>query len=218
MSKQVRRRAFDAQLQLRDYQDDDEKLRISGYAAVFDSPAHGEVVDRTAFNRTLQDQDDVRLLVNHSGVPLARTRAGTLDLAIDATGLRCDAELDRSNPAVAELASAISRGDIDQMSFAFIPVREEYDSDDGLVHLQEVRLRDVSVVTYPWYEETSVEMASADAALAALERAADQLDDDQIVRVRQLAGAPASAPADDEPAPRSHRVELERARSLLLDG
>jgi HK97 family phage prohead protease len=51
---------------------------LRGYAAVFDSVSHDEVVRSSAFNKTLAERDDVRLLVNHDGVPLARTKSGTL--------------------------------------------------------------------------------------------------------------------------------------------
>jgi HK97 family phage prohead protease len=99
----------------------------------------------------------VRLLVNHEGVPLASTKAGTMTLSVDARGLVVDvAHLDPSNPTAAELISAMSRGDIDQMSFAFSEAGGPYRSADGTRELREVILYDVSVVTYPWYDTTSV--------------------------------------------------------------
>jgi HK97 family phage prohead protease len=199
MSKAERRRlSFPGQL--RSEQRDDGTVRVAGYAAVFDSESHGEVVRRSAFNRTLAQRDDVRLLVNHDGVPLARTKSGTLVLTVDDTGLRMVADLDPSNPTVSELVSALERGDIDQMSFAFSEVGTPHFSDDGLRELREVILYDVSVVTYPWYQATSVElnqapqMAEVRDALSALV-AADRLAD------VAAALAALTAPEDPETAP-----------------
>jgi HK97 family phage prohead protease len=95
------------------------------------------------------ERDDVRLLVNHEGLPLARTAAKTLTLASDAVGLRCDASLDRSSPLVASVLSAMERGDLDEMSFAFRVIRQEWDADYLERRITEVQLFDVSLVTYP---------------------------------------------------------------------
>jgi len=157
MRRIERRTVSDAELETRS--GDDGQIHLRGYAAVFDSESRGEVVTSTAFTRTLTHDHDVRLLVNHDGVPLARTRSGTLSLSTDERGLIAEATLDAANPTVAELHSAMSRGDIDQMSFAFRAVDEQVV--DGIRELREVELWDVSVVTYPWYEDTSAELYSA---------------------------------------------------------
>lgn len=146
----------------------DGVVGLSGYAAVFDSEAHGEVVRRSAFNKTLQEGADVRFLINHDGLPLAR-RSGspddTMRLRVDNVGLRMEIdELDMASPVVQSLVSAIKRGDIDQMSFAFMAVRDNY-TPDGVRELTEVKLVDVSAVTYPWYEQTSIGMKSDDREL-----------------------------------------------------
>lgn len=165
MSDKVERRSVEAGWEIR--QTPDGKVGLRGYAAMFDSPAHGEVIRSSAFTKTLAEQADVRLLVNHEGIPIARSKSGSLTLSVDERGLVVDApDLDMANPTVQELVSAMSRGDIDQMSFAFIPVRENYDSETRTREILECRLMDVSVVTYPWYESTSVGLKSLDMALA----------------------------------------------------
>lgn len=100
-----------------------------GYASVFDfpytvggGPEYGgyiETIDPTAFNRTLNATPDVSLLVEHEGLPLARTKSGTLALSTDESGLLVEASLDPLNPRAAEIISAMKRGDVDEMSFAF---------------------------------------------------------------------------------------------------
>jgi HK97 family phage prohead protease len=161
----LQRRAVEAGWEIR--QDGDGTVGLRGYAAMFDTPSHGEVIRSSAFTKTLAERADVRLLVNHDGVPIARTKSGTLHLSVDERGLYMEApNLDLSNPTVAELVSAMGRGDIDQCSFAFIPVRENYDSETKMREVLECKLMDVSVVTYPWYESTSVELNSLEHALA----------------------------------------------------
>jgi HK97 family phage prohead protease len=154
--------------------DEDQSLRVSGHAAVFGqrtvigSTRHGfvEQVHPKAMADVLDD--DVRYLENHDGLPLARTKSGTMQLSIDNVGLRTDADL---NP-VAGLNhfSAIERGDLDQMSFAFTIELDEVrqlPSDDpdfpDMVErtiLKVGRLYDVSGVTFPAYEGADVGVRS----------------------------------------------------------
>jgi len=135
---------------------------LVGYAAVFDSPSEPlpwtEFVRRGAFAKTIKDGADVRLLIDHEGVPLARSKSGTLTMQEDDYGLRIEAMLDENNPDAAKVMSALRRGDLSQMSFAFQTVKDSWSTDKRTRELKEVRLYDVSVVTYPAYEETVAEL------------------------------------------------------------
>jgi HK97 family phage prohead protease len=137
---------------------------LVGYAAVFDSPSEPlpwtEFVRRGAFAKTIKDGADVRLLIDHEGVPLARSKSGTLVMQEDDYGLRIEATLDENNPDAAKVMSALRRGDLSQMSFAFQTVKDSWSTDKRTRELKEVRLYDVSVVTYPAYEETVAELRS----------------------------------------------------------
>lgn len=149
---------------------DDGTIGFRGYAAVFNQEAYGEVIRPGAFSKTLAGNPDVRMLVNHGGVPIARTKSGTLALSIDEKGLLAEVDsLDPENPTVKELVSAMRRGDIDQMSFAFWPVLDNR-TDDGVRELLEVSIDDgdVSVVTVPWYDETTAELNSLERAFSDL--------------------------------------------------
>lgn len=144
----------------------DGGMRIGGYAAKFNREATGlsfrEVIAPGAFSRSLASAEPVYLLVNHDTdqLPLASTRSGTLTLSEDATGLYMTADLDPSNPRAAELHSALSRGDVEKMSFAFSIAPGGESRDSGLRTLTDLNLFEVSVVTWPAYEDTEVGVRS----------------------------------------------------------
>ena len=142
----------------------DNGTTLYGYAALFDSPSEPmpfiEYVKRGAFSKTLNDGADVRLLIDHEGVPLARTKSGTMRLMEDERGLAVEADLDPMNPDAARVISAMKRGDLSQMSFAFRTIQDKFSDDRMVRELREVQLYDVSVVTFPAYEQTVAEIRS----------------------------------------------------------
>lgn len=154
---------------------DDGSLRIGGYAAQFNKEATGlnfrEMIAPGAFTRSLKSGDPVFLLVNHDTdqLPLASTQGGTLVLSEDNVGLRMEATLDPSNPRAAELASALTRGDVDKMSFAFSVAPGGDTREEGLRTLTDLNLFEVSVVTWPAYDASSVGMRSEDSVEDELE-------------------------------------------------
>lgn len=149
-------------LELRALDDSEDGWTVRGYAAVFDSPSEPlpwtEYVRKGAFRKTIKDGADVRLLIDHTGVPLARTKSGTLTLKEDERGLFMEAQLDPANPDAVKMRSALMRGDVSQMSFAFETIKDAWNKDRTVRELREVKLHDVSIVTYPAYEETSAEI------------------------------------------------------------
>ena len=158
--------------------------KLGGYAATFnqlyDLGPFREKIDPAAFTRTgiprlgetapAGSLPDVRLLIDHEGQPLARTKSGTLRLYTDDIGLRVEADLDPTDPDVQRLAPKMRRGDLDQMSFAFrVPAGGDAWSDDYSERtLREINLQggDVSVVTYPANPATSVSMRALDLVAA----------------------------------------------------
>jgi HK97 family phage prohead protease/HK97 family phage major capsid protein len=167
----LERRTADARWEVREEPDGTTGLR--GYAAVFDAPAHGEVVRRSAFDRTLAEGAVVELLFDHDGIPMASTRGGTMSLSVDDNGLVVDVpSLDMESPYVKSIVSAMRRGDLQKMSFAFFTRDDNYDSETMTRELTDVELVDVSVVTRPWYDATTVALKSeADAPVLVEARA-----------------------------------------------
>lgn len=135
-----------------------DTLTFRGYASVTESPyeiedmfgPYTEVIRAGAFAKTLSDGADVPFKVNHAGLTLARTKSGTMRLAEDSTGLHVEADLDPASPDVQSLRSAMNRGDVDEMSFAFRVIRQQWSPDYDQRDITEVSLHkgDVSVVNY----------------------------------------------------------------------
>lgn len=143
---------------------------IRGYAAVFDQMSlplgwgFREKIRAGAFAASLND--DVRGLWNHNpDYVLGRTLNGTLRLNEDEMGLRIEIDPPDSQLASHFLAN-IERGDVNQMSFLFRALDEEWDEIDGeLVRtLTKVKLYEVSPVTFPAYPQTSVSVRDGSAS------------------------------------------------------
>lgn len=180
-------------------------LTFDGYASitenaytVYGGPPYGwnETIAEGAFKKTLSERADVSFLINHGGMSLARTKSGTLKLSEDGTGLRAIASLDPNNSAVRDLQSAIERRDVDEMSFGFRVVKDEWtdsrgepaSSMDGVNRrILEINLNkgDVSAVNYGANPATSGGFRDVDVALAEL-RAGRPLDEEQAKMIRTL--------------------------------
>ena len=163
--KKTERRTFTVR-DIEARQAEDGTMRMAGYAAVFNEASLPlpfiEKIAPGAFSKTLQETPDVRLLANHEGLPMARTKNGTMRLYEDETGLYFEAELADTQEA-RDLYTLVARGDVDQMSFAFRVIRQNWSKDRTERTLTEVSLADgdVSIVTYPAYPATSVEAREA---------------------------------------------------------
>lgn len=163
--KEIERRTFTVQ-DVEARQAEDGTMRLRGYAAVFNDASvplpFKETIAPGAFRKTLSETPDVRLLINHEGLPLARTKNGTLTLTEDDRGLFMDAVIADTSEG-RDLYKLVERGDVDQMSFAFRVIRQKWSEDRSTRTLTEVSLADgdVSVVTYPAYPTTTVEAREA---------------------------------------------------------
>jgi len=121
---------------------------VIGYASVTGTPYdvtdfmgdYAEVMAPGVFTKSLAEQDDVRLLLNHEGLPLARTKSGTLNMVevmnprqdpmnLGLTGLYIEASLDARSSMVNDVMIALERGDLSQMSIAFQATRQSWSPD-----------------------------------------------------------------------------------------
>lgn len=146
--------------------DDSDKMIVEGYALRFNKLSNdlGGFVEEIS-PEALKDADlsDVRCLIDHdSSKVLGRTTSETLELNVDDEGLHFRCELPNTSYSK-DLYESIRRGDINNCSFGFILDEEDGDSfekrDDGLFKrtLRKIgSLFDVSIVTYPAYNDTDV--------------------------------------------------------------
>lgn len=140
----------------------DGEKHISGYFAVFNSeyeiwPGAVESIADTAFDGALAD--DIRCLIDHeTRLVLGRNKAGTLTLKVDTRGLWGEVRINPNDQDAVNLYERVKRGDVDQCSFGFDILDEEFEDRGDSVKwtIKKVKLYEVSVVTFPAYEETSV--------------------------------------------------------------
>jgi uncharacterized protein len=202
MEKEIRSYPIELRVVAKDNKGSSPK--IMGHAAVFEKLSEDlggfkEKVAKGAFSKTLKEAD-IRALWNHdSNYVLGRNKSGTLRLSEDKEGLGVEIDPPATTWA-ADLQTSMERGDIDQMSFGFRVVKEEWDDTDkaNVVRtLSEVELFDVSPVTYPAYPQTSVSVKR---------------------HLEQLQAEPGRSHSDEarEPGAFSHSAWLRRAKAVLV--
>lgn len=139
--------------------------KVGGYAAVFNSEADiggywKEIIAPGAFSDGVKA--DVRALLDHDhGRVIGRTSSGTLRLAEDDKGLAVEIDLPDTTDG-RDAAVLIERGDISGMSFGFIVTHDEWDEtgDIPIRTIHKVDLREVSIVAWPAYQDTTIGMRS----------------------------------------------------------
>lgn len=151
-------------------EESDGQLYIEGYFVVFNSiyeicPGVTESIAPGAFDGALGG--DIRALTNHNDtLVLGRTKAGTLTLRVDNYGLWGRIAINKNDGDAMNLYSRVERGDVNQCSFGFCIAEENVEfRDDGSAHwtIEKVNpLYEVTVATFPAYEETAVAARAAD--------------------------------------------------------
>jgi len=171
----MERRNFTATMKRMDGEDGAKSRAVEGYAAIFDSPTQigwfQEVIKRGAFDEAIKTSD-VRALFNHDpNLLLARSNkgVGTLTLSIDDKGLKYRFEAPKTQ-AGNDLLEYLERGDLSQSSFGFTILESEWetrnkgmDNEEQIRHIKKIDiLFDVSPVTFPAYQDTTVAKRSFD--------------------------------------------------------
>ncbi len=202
------RRAFRWNLtEVREHEAGDEAgdastVALVGYASTFEEyemfggPPWGwiENISPDAFDETLAESPDVVFLVNHEGLPLARTKPETLELEVDDVGLFMTATLLADDPDVRALVPKLERGDVDEMSFAFRVTSQTWGQHDDwpededmpparTINSVNLNRGDVSVVTFGANDSTEIGFRSA------LEQFATMLEVEPDEALAELRGA-----------------------------
>ena len=216
------RRAYPVQLEVR--AQDGSPTVVEGYASVTEEPyemldmfgAYTEVIRAGAFAKTLGEHPKVQLLLNHGGLSMAYTRAGTLVLSEDGQGLHMRAEVNPTRGDVRDMLAALDDGNVDEMSFAFrVPQgKSQWSPDYGQRDIVEVDMHrgDVSVVNFGANPATSVALRGLDF---------DRMGDDEAralyerLAVRCEPAAP-QAPSAPPETRRRNPLSLYEAEVVLL--
>lgn len=144
-------------------------VELSGYATVYDHlydmwdplGPYQERVRAGAGRKTLSENPQVQLLENHTGRSMAYTKAGTLRLSEDSTGLEFAAQVNTARGDIRDMVTAIDDGNVDETSFAFRVTRQEWSPDYDQRDIVEYNLHrgDVSVVNFGANDAGHVEAA-----------------------------------------------------------
>lgn len=182
MKKEIR--AFN--FEVRAEQNDEHGHFLTGRPIVFNAKTDLGWYDEAIASGALDEADlrDVRFLINHNTdmIPLARSRNNnensTMQLTVDGEGMQIRVDLDTENNSDARnLYSAVERGDLDGMSFMFTVEADSWndpDSDHPSRTIEKLgKIFEVSAVTFPAYEQTSI---SARGLSDALESAKESLE------------------------------------------
>lgn len=157
----------------------DNNKVVWGYAVLWDVATvigrdFREQFARGSLDRTIRE-DDIRMLLDHDrGRVIGRTSAGTLRLRVDGLGLRYEVDVDQSTPDGQTLAGTVGRRDVTGVSPGMYVTAENWDDSGGGLPLRiitEARLAELSVVSWPAYEQTTAVLrAPTDSATAARRR------------------------------------------------
>lgn len=162
---------------------------ISGVAVVFNSPTElypgvFEKISDKAVDNALLRGDDVRFLFNHNAdFVIARLSAGGLRLWKEADGLHFEAKIDPEIGWQKDLWRQVAAGVINNCSFGFRIDKESWEElEDGseLYTVEDVRLYDISLVTFPAYEDTAAEARDKTRTEKAAEGAGEDPEIDYI--------------------------------------
>lgn len=159
--KKIQIRSITSDLKTRE---ENEEKYLEGYFAVFNRetelwPGAFEEIAPEAFNNTLGN--DIRCLINHdTTLVLGRNKANTLELKADSHGLWGKVKINSNDTDALNIYERVKRGDVSGNSFGFNILNEETDyRDDGTIKwtIKEVDLHEVSICTFPAYEDTTIQ-------------------------------------------------------------
>ena len=190
MDNNMEIRAFN--FEVRAENDEEHGNTLTGRPIVYDARTnlgwYDEIIEAGALDEA--DLKDVRFLINHNTdmIPLARSRNNndnsTMQMTVDETGMNIRVDLDVENNAEAKsLYSAVERGDLDGMSFMFTVDSdrwEDIESDHPTRTITGLgKIFEVSAVTFPAYEQTSI---TARGLSDALESAKESLENERAAK------------------------------------
>ena len=132
---------------------------FAGYASTWDEDLGGDIISKGAFNKTMQERADrIKVLWQHNE-PIGKS----MNMATDSKGLFVEGKISKTRLGD-EAIELMQDGVIDQMSIGFsIPAGKSEYTEEGKRLINEVKLYEYSLVTFPMNEKaiiTSVKSVS----------------------------------------------------------
>ena len=174
---------MNGQIELREAPGGNGKLTLEGYASRTETPYEvypfTETIRRGAFKRSLREEPDTSLLVNHEGLPIARTTAGTLQLAEDQKRTDVRAELEPEDPDVKAIEFKMRSGALSEMSMGFRATKQTWNEERTHRIIHEVALHrgDVSIVSAAASPTSTATLRSVEATLEQRQRMVERIGD-----------------------------------------
>jgi HK97 family phage prohead protease len=125
---------------------------FAGYASTFDADLGNDIITKGAFNKTLKERGDrVKILWQHNE-PIGKP----LQMTPDSKGLFVEGKISKTRLGD-EAVELMNDGVIDQMSIGFsIPAGKSERDSKGMRLINEVKLYEFSLVTFPMNENAFV--------------------------------------------------------------
>ena len=165
------------------------------------APGLSESIGRSAFDKTITG--DIRALINHdTTLVVGRTTANTLTLSIEARGLWGQIRINPNDQDAMNAWARVQRGDVDGCSMGFEIISENTEvREDGSIHwtIEELKLYEVSICTFPAYEETNIQARTKEAAEITAKREQEQLTAWKTRMLKRLKGEDHGTEGTDAP-------------------
>lgn len=191
---------------------DEESRTFSGLASTWDLDLGGDVIRMGAFKRTLKawkkSKRPLPLLDSHNSFSSVRNVVGKLEEAEET-----DAGLEASfavidGPDGDEIFRRVKGGFVDGLSIGYnavkvaYPETEEEQASGVYRYLDEVKLREVSVVLFPMNEGARIDTSSMKAMIKGLFLEGErELEDDEVEELKRLRDHITSLLTKAEPEP-----------------
>jgi HK97 family phage prohead protease len=127
---------------------------FEGYASVFDViDSYGDVVVKGAFRKSISMRPKVKMLWQHNQYePI-----GSIELlGEDDKGLRVRGSINLGTTKGKDVYALLKAGHIDQMSIGYFTDKSDFDKTKNIRYLQEIDVREVSVVSFPANEDAKI--------------------------------------------------------------
>ena len=135
---------------------DEDSGEFSGYAAVFGNRDNGDdIIEKGAFSKTIrEDFDRIKILSQHNDCELPIGKP--LELREDEKGLYIRGKISDTQKG-RDVRTLLKDGVLNELSIGYDAIIFDFDSEEGARHLKEIRLWEVSIVTWAMNDQAKID-------------------------------------------------------------